>query len=67
MLFFSADARRFIFVPKQILKGSDFPAKRDLAASIKAIEDLDISQKNKESILRRNLEHIFGDTLSVTN
>lgn len=44
---------------ERILWGSDFPAKRDLAASIKAIEDLEITKKNKEAILRKNLEGIF--------
>jgi len=50
-----------VFDAKQILWGSDFPAKRDLAASIKAIEDLEISQKNKEAILKKNLAEIFKE------
>lgn len=49
-----------VFGAERILWGSDFPAKRDLASSIKAIEDLEITKKNKEAILRRNLEEIFS-------
>lgn len=50
-----------VFPAERILWGSDFPAKRDLVASIKAIEGLEIPQKNKEAILRKNLEEIFRE------
>jgi predicted TIM-barrel fold metal-dependent hydrolase len=42
-----------------ILWGSDWPAKKDPAASIKAVRGLDISDKEKENILGGNLENIL--------
>ena len=45
--------------PKRILWGSDWPAKQDIAAGIKAVEDLDISQEEKQNILGGNLEKVF--------
>jgi predicted TIM-barrel fold metal-dependent hydrolase len=48
-----------VFPAERILWGSDFPAKRDLANSIKAIEELEITKKDKEAILRKNLERVF--------
>jgi len=45
--------------PKHILWGSDWPAKKDVANSIKAVGDLDISQADKESILGGNLAKFF--------
>jgi len=41
--------------PKHILWGSDWPAKKDIAGSIKAVKDLAISQSDKEAILGGNL------------
>lgn len=46
--------------PKQILWGSDWPAKKDIAGAIQAVRDLDISQEDKENILGRNSEKILG-------
>jgi predicted TIM-barrel fold metal-dependent hydrolase len=46
--------------PKHILWGSDWPAKKDVAAGIKAVNNLDISQQDKENILGVNLENIFA-------
>lgn len=46
--------------PKHILWGSDWPAKQDVAAGIKAVKDLDISQKDKENILGGNLAKMFA-------
>ncbi len=48
------------FSAKQILWGSDFPAKRDLADSVKTIEKLSLSREEKEAILGKNLEEIFS-------
>ena len=48
------------FGPGQILWGSDFPAKKDLSPGIKAIEDLDIEESQKENILAGNLTKIFS-------
>jgi predicted TIM-barrel fold metal-dependent hydrolase len=48
------------FSAKNILWGSDFPAKRDLAESIGTINKLDLSQEEKQGILGRNLEEIFS-------
>ncbi|MDD4907640.1 MAG: amidohydrolase family protein [Candidatus Omnitrophica bacterium] len=45
--------------PGHILWGSDWPAKKDPAASIKFVRGLDISDKNKEDILGGNLENIL--------
>ncbi len=45
--------------PKHILWGSDWPAKKDVAAGIKAVNDLDISDENKQNILGGNLEKLF--------
>ena len=42
--------------PKHILWGSDWPAKQDIAAGIKAVQDLDISPEDKQGILGGNLQ-----------
>ena len=44
---------------RRILWGSDWPAKKDIAAGIKAVKDLDISQDDKENILGSNLAKLF--------
>jgi len=44
---------------KHILWGSDWPAKKDVAAGIKAVNDLDISPEDKQDILGGNLEKLF--------
>jgi predicted TIM-barrel fold metal-dependent hydrolase len=49
-----------VFGDKQILWGSDFPAKRDPVAAIKAIEELEISSRAKAAILKQNLAGIFS-------
>jgi predicted TIM-barrel fold metal-dependent hydrolase len=46
--------------PGQILWGSDWPAKKDVASGIKAVRDLDISQADKENILGGNLNSILA-------
>lgn len=46
--------------PNHILWGSDWPAKQDVAAGIKAVNDLDISQEDKENILGGNLARMFA-------
>lgn len=45
--------------PKRILWGSDWPAKKDVASGIKAVNELDISQDDKQNILGGNLEKLF--------
>ncbi len=45
--------------PKYILWGSDWPAKQDIAGGIKAVNDLDISQEDKQNILGGNFEKLF--------
>ncbi|MEI6750795.1 MAG: amidohydrolase family protein, partial [Bacteroidota bacterium] len=45
--------------PRHILWGSDWPAKQEVAAGIKAVNDLDISSEDKQNILGGNLERIF--------
>jgi aminocarboxymuconate-semialdehyde decarboxylase len=46
--------------PGHILWGSDWPAKKDPAASIKAVRDLGISEADKDAILGGNLAKILG-------
>jgi len=46
--------------PKRILWGSDWPAKQDIAAGIKAVKDLNISQEDKDNILGGNLAKLFA-------
>jgi len=45
--------------PRHILWGSDWPAKKDIPGSIKAVHNLDITQEDKENILGGNLESIL--------
>jgi len=47
------------FSPGHVLWGSDWPAKKDISASIRAVKELEISDEDKESILGKNLERIF--------
>ncbi|MFA5144752.1 MAG: amidohydrolase family protein [Candidatus Omnitrophota bacterium] len=46
--------------PKHILWGSDWPAKKDVAAGINAVNSLDISQEDKQDILGGNLGNILA-------
>ena len=46
--------------PKHILWGSDWPAKKDVASGIKAVNDLDISQDDNQNILGTNTEKLFA-------
>lgn len=46
--------------PRHILWGSDWPAKKDITGSIKAVRDLDISQDDKQNILGGNLTKMFA-------
>lgn len=46
--------------PRRILWGSDWPAKQDVTAGIKAVQDLDISQEDKQNILGGNLAKLFA-------
>lgn len=45
--------------PEHILWGSDWPAKKDIAGAINAVNNLDISQNDKSDILGGNLEKII--------
>ena len=45
--------------PGHLLWGSDWPAKKDIAASMQAVEHLEISKEEKENILGNNLKAIF--------
>ena len=48
--------------PQHLLWGSDWPAKKDVAASIQAVKDLNISEEDKKDILGKNSENILkGD------
>ncbi|MGB4520914.1 MAG: amidohydrolase family protein [Candidatus Omnitrophota bacterium] len=48
------------FEAKHIVWGSDWPAKKDVAAGIQAVKDLDISEEDKKAILGGNLEQILA-------
>jgi len=48
------------FKAKNILWGSDWPAKRDVAAGIAAVNELDISAQDKKDILGGNLERMLA-------
>jgi predicted TIM-barrel fold metal-dependent hydrolase len=45
---------------RRILWGSDWPAKQDIAAGIKAVQDLDLSPEDKQNILGGNLAKVFA-------
>jgi predicted TIM-barrel fold metal-dependent hydrolase len=49
-----------LFGPGHILWGSEWPARKDLMNSIKAIQDLSIDQEAKENMLGHNLKRIIG-------
>ncbi len=49
-----------LFGPKHLLWGSDWPAKKDIASSIKAINTLALSQEDKDNILGNNLNNILN-------
>lgn len=46
--------------PRHLLWGSDWPAKKDIAGSIKAVRDLDISSEDKDNILGGNLHSMLA-------
>jgi len=46
--------------PKHILWGSDWPAKKETQASMKVVQDLDISAQDKGDILGGNLKNIIA-------
>jgi predicted TIM-barrel fold metal-dependent hydrolase len=45
--------------PRHLLWGSDWPAKKDIVSSIKAINTLALSQEDKDNILGGNLERML--------
>ena len=44
---------------KHLLWGSDWPAKKDIISSLHAVQNLEISEEDKESILGGNLEELL--------
>jgi len=48
------------FGAQHVLWGSDWPAKKDVAAGINAVKTLDISEADKENILGGNLKRILA-------
>jgi len=48
------------FGPEHILWGSDWPAKKDIAASLNAVNSLEISEQDKEKILGGNIERLLA-------
>lgn len=53
------EAALALFGPKHLVWGSDWPAKKDIAGSIQAISDLDLSSEEKDGILGGNLMRLF--------
>lgn len=53
------DAALELLGPKHILWGSDWPAKKDVAAGINAVKNLDLSSEDKDNILGNNLKQLF--------
>lgn len=48
--------------PGHILWGSDWPAKKDVSSSIRAVKELDITEEEKEKILGKNFKNLLkGD------
>ncbi|MCX5694259.1 MAG: amidohydrolase family protein [Candidatus Omnitrophica bacterium] len=63
----SGDATRANFLlsldlmgSRRILWGSDWPAKQDVSVGIKAVNDLDLTQEEKQNILGGNLAKLFA-------
>ena len=50
-----------LFGPQHILWGSDYPAKKDIGASMGVLGQLDLSEKDRKNILGGNLERIFSE------
>jgi predicted TIM-barrel fold metal-dependent hydrolase len=48
-----------LFGPEHILWGSDYPAKKDIAASMEVISQLSLTEREKKNILGGNLERIL--------
>ncbi len=55
------EAALALFGPKHLVWGSDWPAKKDIAGSIQAISDLDLSSEEKDGILGKNLQGILDE------
>lgn len=49
-----------LFGPRHLLWGSDWPAKKDIGAGVKAIDDLNITDKDKADILGGNLAELLA-------
>ncbi|MCG8429796.1 MAG: amidohydrolase [Candidatus Omnitrophica bacterium] len=49
-----------LFGPEHVLWGSDWPAKRDVAGAIAAVNELDLSDKDKANILGGNAERLLS-------
>lgn len=45
--------------PEHVLWGSDYPAKKDISASMGVLDPLSLGEKDKKNILGGNLERIF--------
>jgi predicted TIM-barrel fold metal-dependent hydrolase len=50
-----------LFGPGHMLWGSDYPAKKEMVASISVLDDLDLSAVEKSDILGGNLERILKE------
>jgi predicted TIM-barrel fold metal-dependent hydrolase len=50
-----------LFGPEHILWGSDFPAKKDISATMSVLDELHLSDQDKNNILGNNCERIFND------
>lgn len=50
-----------LFGADHILWGSDYPAKKDMAVSMRVLDDLELSEEEKKKILGGNLERILAE------
>ena len=48
-----------LFGPEHIVWGSDYPAKKDIAASMDVLDRLSLAEIDKKNILGGNIEKIF--------
>lgn len=54
-----------MFGPQRLLWGSDYPANKDIAGALNVVNELEISQEQKEKMLGKNIENIFDLQLTV--
>lgn len=56
-----------LFGPGHILWGSDWPAKKDIAAALETVRGLDITEEDKANILGGNIERLLRGSAPLRN